>query len=106
MTIQQVALGHKLNMFIDFLDQNGNPMLTPVVPDAVPTWTTSSDTVATEVIAADGLSAVMNPIAVGTDQIGISVLVKGVKYEATLDVNVTGPAEQVLTTVSIRSVVE
>lgn len=96
----QVSIGHVINCQLDFLDQNGNSMLTPVKPDIGPSWSNIVPTVETLVASADGLQAVLTPVAVGVDTVTVDVLVAGVKFQATLNVAVT-PAPQVLTSVSI-----
>ena len=39
MIMGTVNVGHTDTLGIEYLDQNGNPMLTPVTPDSPPTWT-------------------------------------------------------------------
>lgn len=99
-----LAVGHKLELAIMFLDQNGNPMLVPPVPDATPTWTNT--TPATEVLtpAASGLTAEGIPTAPGSDTVTLSIVVGGVTFNATLDVTVTA-SPQVLTSVGIAPTV-
>ena len=95
-----VTLGHKINLSIAYLDQNGNPMLTAPTPDAPPSW--SNTTPATETLAVDptGNTATATTVAVGTDVIDLSVTVGGQTFTATLGVNVS-PVPQVLTSVAI-----
>lgn len=95
-----LAVGHKLEMALIFLDQNGNPMLKTPSPDSVPIWgnTTSS----TEMLApaASGLTCEGTPLATGTDTVSTTIMVGGVTFTASLDVTVTA-SPQVLTSVAI-----
>ncbi len=100
----QVSIGHTIAMSISFLDQHGNPMLTDVKPDAAPVWTNSTPAVETVVAPPDGMSAAATPLTVGSDTISLNLTVGGVKFAATLDVNVV-PEVQVLTSVAIVPVV-
>lgn len=99
-----LAVGHKLELAIMFLDQNGNPMLTTPTPDTAPTW--ANTTPATEVLtpAASGLTAEGIPAAPGSDTVTLNVTVGGVAFTATLDVTVTA-SPQVLTSVGIAPTV-
>ena len=96
----QVTLGHVINTSILFLDQNGNPMLTDVKSDAPPSWSNLNTGVETVVASADGMSAVVTPIATGVDTVSVALLVNGKPFAASLSVNVS-PAPQVLTSVQI-----
>lgn len=100
----QVSVGHTIALSLAFLDQHGNPMLTDVKTDAPPAWSNSAPTVETVVAALDGMSAVATTLTVGSDTITTILSVGGVKFQATLDVNVI-PEVQVLTTVNIVPVV-
>jgi len=100
----QVSIGHEIDMSIDFLDQHGNPMLVVPKPDSAPVWSNIAPTVETVTAALDGLSAVAKPLAVGSDTISLDLMVAGVKFHASLDVNVIAEA-QVLTSIAINSVV-
>jgi hypothetical protein len=95
-----LSVGHKLNLAIAFLDQHGNPLLTPPTPDAKPTWTDTTPATETLAVDASGLTATGTPIAAGTDTISLSLLVGGKPFTATLDVTVT-PEAQVLTSIDI-----
>ncbi len=97
-----VTVGHKVSMTLVFLDQNGNPMLTPVVPDAVPTWSDSTPATGTLSAGADGLSASELAVAAGTDVVNVSLAVGGVAFAASLGITVA-EAPQVLTSVSITA---
>lgn len=96
----KVSIGHKVDAVISFLDQHGNPMLTPVVPDSVPVWSQLNSAADTLTPSADGLSASAVPLAEGTDTVSVKVTVGGVDFAATLDVEVV-PEPQVLTSVAI-----
>jgi hypothetical protein len=99
-----VAIGHKVNCTLAFLDQNGNPMLTPVTPDSPPAWSDSTPATGTLTAAPDGLSASEAAIAAGSDTISVTVIVGGVSFAATLGVTVS-PAPQVMTSVAIEATV-
>ena len=99
-----VSVGHKVNMSLVFLDQNGNPMLTPPAPDSPPVWTDT--TAATETIApaADGLSCVGTAIATGGDTVSVTAVVAGASFAASLAVTVS-PVAQVLTSIQIAATI-
>ncbi len=97
-----VTVGHKVSMTLVFLDQNGNPMLTPVAPDAVPTWSDTTPATGTLSAGADGLSASELAVAAGTDVVNVSLAVGGVAFAASLGITVA-EAPQVLTSVSITA---
>lgn len=100
MSITTVSVGHKIEMAIAFLDQNGQPMQTTPTPDAPPAWTNSSPNIDTLVVASDGLSAEDDAEAPGSDTVNLSLAVGGVTYTATLPV-VVSPEAQVLTSIAI-----
>lgn len=100
-----INVGHKDNLSIEYLDQNGNPMLATPTPDSAATWTDTAggSAAATSLaVAADGNSAVATGTAVGSDTIGLSVTVGGKTFTASLVIQVTA-APQVLTSVAIAS---
>lgn len=99
-----LAVGHKLEMQIAFLDQNGNPMLAVQTPDNAPTWSNSTPATETLTVAASGLTCEGMPLVPGTDTVSLTVSVGGVSFSATLDVTVT-EAPQVLTSVAIVPVI-
>jgi hypothetical protein len=103
----QVSVGHSVNCSIEYLDQNGNPMLTPVTPDSPPVWadTPATPPVDTFTVATDGSSAVLAATAVGADTVSLTVIVGGKTYAASLAVSITA-APQVLTSVAINGVVQ
>lgn len=101
----QVAIGHTIAMSIDFLDQHGNHMVNPVAVDAAPTWTNTNPSVEIVAAPADGMSALATPLTVGSDSVSVTLSVGGVKFAATLDVNVIPAEAQVLTSITIVPVV-
>ena len=100
----QVSIGHVINCELSFLDQNGNPMLVQPKPDATPSWSNLAPAVETLVVSADGLQAVLTPVAVGVDTVNVDLVVGGKKFNATLNVAVAA-APQVLTSVEIKPTV-
>ncbi len=100
MGITTVVAGHKIEMAISFLDQNGQPMLTPPTPDSPPVWSNTAPSIDALVVASDGLSAEDDALAVGSDTVSLAVKVGGVEFDATLPVVVTA-APQVLTSIEI-----
>lgn len=99
-----LSVGHTLNMSLQFLDQNGNPMLPAPAPDSPPVWSDTTSATETIVASASGLTCVGTPLAPGSDTVSVSTIVDGVTFTATLDVDVTAQA-QVLTSVVIVPVV-
>ena len=97
-----MVVGHTDNMTIAFLDQHGNPMLIPPVPDSMPTWTQTNPETATLTVAADGMSAAEVAVAPGTDVVTLTVTVGGSTFSAALPLTVS-PEAQVLTSVDIVS---
>jgi len=87
----QIHLSQVDNLSIVADDANLN--VVPFTPDAAvppatnPTWTNSNPAAATLVASADGLTAVLTPVAVGVTTVGVSVLI-------------TDPATKVTTTFS------
>lgn len=98
------TLGHSIVCTIVVLDQNGNPMLVQPAPDAVPVWTNTTPATETLLTSPDGLTTVANGVAVGTDSIGVSVVIGGATFTASLEVEVDA-APQVVTSVAINAVV-
>jgi hypothetical protein len=99
-----LSVGHKLQLAILYLDQNGNPMVTTPVADAPPSWTNSTPTTETLVVAGDGQTAVATAVAPGSDTINLSLDVGGVAFSATLAVTVQA-APQVLSSIAIDATV-
>ena len=100
----KLSLGHSLTAAISFLDQHGNPMLSPVVPDEVPVWQNMDAGVEKLTSSADGMNATAEPVAAGVDTINVKVTVGGVLFTATLDVEVV-PEPQVLSSIAITPTV-
>ena len=98
-----VNAGHTVGMVIQYLDQNGNPMVTTPVPDQPPTWTNSNgqDTLT---VAPDGNSATLAIPATmtggGSDTVTLGLNVAGKAFSATLAVTITA-TPQVLTSIAI-----
>jgi len=97
-----INVGHQDTMTIQYLDQNGNPLLTTPTPDSAPTWTNAptpsgDDTLS---VAQGGNSAVLAAVAAGTDLVTLTVVVGGKTFSATDAITIT-PAPQVLTSVAI-----
>ena len=100
-----LTIGHKLGLALQVLDQNGNPMLTPVTFDAAPVWANTTPATETLSAAADGQSATGTPVAPGADLISVSFTIGGVPFSATLAVEVDA-APQVPTSAVIVATVE
>ena len=101
-----VNVGHVVNCTIIYLDQNGNPMLTPVTPDSAPVWADAPAPAGCATLVADpsGLTAVDTAVAVGADVITLTVIVGGVTFTATQAVTIAA-VPQVLTSVTIGTTV-
>lgn len=97
-----LSVGHKLNISIVFLDQNGNPMKSDPTLDAVPQW--SNTTPATETLAVDAssLTATATSVVAGTDTVNVSLTVAGNVFQTALDVTVE-EAPQVLTSIALNA---
>lgn len=94
-------VGHTDTMSIAYFDALGNPMLTPPMPDAPPTWTDTTPATATlTAVGPSNLTATEVGIAAGSDTVTLSLSVGGVAFTATQVVNVTAAA-QVLTSIGI-----
>jgi hypothetical protein len=99
-----VSVGHKVNFALEFLDQNGNPMLTAPTPNSPPVWTDTTPATETVVAAVDGLTAIGAAIAPGSDTVSVTVVVGGTSFAATTAV-VVSPEVQMLTSVAITTAV-
>lgn len=100
-----VTVGHSIALSIQYLDQKGNPMLTPAPKtDSPPAWTNSTPATETLTVAADGNTATATTVAVGTDIVSLALAIGGVSFSASLSVNVTD-VPQILTSIAIASVV-
>jgi hypothetical protein len=97
-----VNVGHKASAVLLFLDQHGNPMLGETVPDFSPTWSNSPGSPPVDVLktSADGLSAEIDAIAEGQDVLGVTVVVGGKSFSASVGITVS-PEPQVLSGVAI-----
>jgi hypothetical protein len=104
MSTVNVNVGHTVSMSLIFLDQNGNPMLTTPAPDSPPVWSDTTPATGTLTAAASGLTAQEVALAVGADEVDVSVIVSGVTFTALVDLNVQA-APQVLTSVGIATTV-
>ena len=102
-----VNVGHTVSSTILYLDQNGNPMLTPPTPDSAPTWTNAPNPagIDTLTVSADGLTANLATTAEGSDTLSLSVTVGGKTFTATEGISITA-APQTLTSVQISSTVQ
>jgi len=98
-----LTLGHNVECTIAYLDQNGNPMLTNQTPDSPPVWTNTTPATETLVVSPDGLTAEATTVAVGTDSIGVTVVVGGATFTASVAIEVDA-APQTLTSVAINAV--
>jgi hypothetical protein len=104
--MEALTVGHTMTCTIVYLDAAGNPMLTPVTPDSPPVWTGgATPAVDTMAVSADGSTDVVTAVGPGADTIGVTVLVGGVSFVASLNLTVNA-APQVLTSVAINAVVE
>src|SRR3974390_2575319 len=101
-----VNVGHQVTCTIQYLDQNGQPMLTTVTPDSPPTWQDSPSPpgAATDVVAADGSTDVVTAVAAGSDTVGVSVTVGGKVFTDSVLITIS-PAPQVLSSVVILTTV-
>jgi hypothetical protein len=96
-------VGQTLPMSIEYLDQNGNPMLSaPPLLDAPPVWANNTPATETLTASADGHTASALAMAAGTDTVRLTLLVGGVQFSATLDVTVAAVVPiQTLTAIAI-----
>lgn len=101
-----VTVGHTVTDTIVYLDQNGNPMLAAVTPDAPPAWANAPSAPGIDALAvsADGSTATISTSAPGTDTITLTVVVGGKTFTATQSLNIQAPP-QVLTSVAIAAAV-
>ena len=96
-----VTVGHTDTLSIEYLDQNGNPMLTPVTPDSPPTWTNSPSASGVDTFTPSGNTAVLVAQAAGIDTVSVSVVVSGQTFLAS-DMITINAAPQVLTSIAIE----
>lgn len=99
-----VSVGHKVDCSIIYLDQNGNPMLTPVTPDSPPNWSNAVPTVDSLVAAQNGLTCELTALSSGADTVNLSLAVGGKVFTALLQISVQG-VPQVLTSIAIGATV-
>jgi hypothetical protein len=99
-----VSIGHTVSCTIVYLDQNGNPMLTPPTPDAPPTWADSTPATGTLTASANGLTASELAVAAGADTITVNLAVGGKPFSASIPIEVQA-APQVLTSIEIAATV-
>lgn len=99
----ELTLGHNVEASLAYLDANGNPMLVTPKPDSAPVWTNTTPATETLIPSPDGNTAEATTVAVGTDSIGVTVIVGGVNFTASVAVTVDA-APQVLTSVAINAV--
>ena len=101
-----VTVGHQIAFSIEYVDTNGNPMLTPVTPDSAPVWANAPNPAGIDTfsVAADGSSALLMATAVGSDTVSLTVVVAGVTYTAS-DLITINPVPQTLGGVDIVAVV-
>lgn len=97
-----VNVGHSVSMSIEYLDANGNPMLTTPVPDAPPTWSDTTPATGKLTVAPDALTATELALAVGSDLVNLSLMVGGISFAASQGIAVTA-APQVLTSIAIQA---
>jgi hypothetical protein len=94
-----VNAGHTINMALQVLDQNGNPMLAQPAFDAPPTWADAPTPagIDTLTVAAGGASASLATAAAdttgGTDTITVTAQVGGVALSGSLALAITGVAQ-------------
>lgn len=95
-----VNIGHTVTCSIEYDDANGNPMLTPVAPDAPPAWTQTTPATDTMAVAPDGSQDVLTAIAAGGDTVSVALAVGGKAFSASVGITVS-PAPQVLTSIRV-----
>lgn len=82
--MSQLHIDQTVSISIVATDVAGNTVA--FTPDAPPIWTNSNPAAATDAVSADGLSDVLTPVAVGlTTSVGVSVVIGGVTFTATID---------------------
>ncbi len=96
-------VGKSENLAIEYLDQEGKPMLVTPTPDSPPVWAQTNPAAELLTPAPDGNTAVATGNQVGgADTIQMTVMVGGISFQATVDatVNAVVPS-QTLTSVGI-----
>lgn len=103
-----VTVGHKVTNVVQYFDANGNPMLVTPTPDTPNVWTDSGSTatppIDTSTISTDGNTQTVVPSAAGVDQVGVTVVVAGKTFTASVEIDISA-APQVLTSIGIASTV-
>ncbi len=99
----ELKVGQSLPLSIEYLDQDGKPMLVLPALDGAPSWANTTPAAATLTAAPDGLSATELGVAQGTDTVRVRLFVGGAQFDATLDVTVPAPVStgQTLTSIGI-----
>ena len=95
-------VGKTENLAIEYLDQNGQPMVPTPTPDSPAAWSQLDPTIQDLTAAADGNTATATGLKAGSDTLQLTVIVGGQTFVATMDavVNAVVPA-QTLTSVNI-----
>jgi hypothetical protein len=103
----QVPQDKTISLGIRYLDQNGQPMLSPVNHDQPPSWS-NSDAIGSLAVAPDGLTAVFTPSAPGNTNVRLTVTSGTRQYNAELGIEVTPsqPVNQIFSSVEISAVVQ
>lgn len=98
-----VTVGHGSQISIQYLDQNGNPMLVTPTPDAPPQWSDAQNPVGDAVltVAADSLTAVLDAKAPGSDVVTVNLTVASKPFTASLPVTIQA-VPQVLTSIALQ----
>ena len=98
-----LTVGHGSEISIQYLDQNGNPMLVTPTPDAPPSWSDAQNPVgdAGLIVAADGNTATLDAKAPGGDVVTVNLAVGGKPFTASLAVTIEA-APQVLTSIALQ----
>ena len=95
-------VGKTENLAIEYLDQNGQPMVPTPTPDAPPAWSQTNASAVDLTAAADGNTAAAKGAAAGDDIVQLDLKVGGKSFSATIDLTVTAVTPvQVLTSVAI-----
>jgi hypothetical protein len=77
---------------LSIVADDANLNIVPFTPDAPPVWTNSNPAAATMVASADGLTAVLTPVAVGVTTVGVSVVINKVTFSASDDITIVAGA--------------
>lgn len=97
-----MKVGQSSVLVIEYLDQDGKPMVTNPVPDTDPSWGNTSPSVDTVTASPTGEAATVLAIGAGSDTVRVQLSVGGVQYQATVDFTVEAAApQQTLTSIGI-----